>query len=250
MRGYWTLLRRELGSYFISWTGYVVLTVVLFLLGLSFVGLLAALNTEALTTSLSELFFETPYFWLILLLVTPLITMRTFAREKSTGTFETLMTAPVGDLAVVLAKFSGALLFYALMWLPLLVCVFVLKHHVREPAALDVGKTGVALLGLLLLGLLYLALGCLASALSRSQMSAAMAGYAAGISLFMISFLSYAVPPQAGWTAQALAYVNSVEHVKDFARGVVDSRAVVYYLSLAAFFLHLTLKAVQSRRWK
>jgi ABC-2 type transport system permease protein len=250
MQAWWTLLRRELGIHFFSWTGYVVVGIVVFLLGLSFVGLLEALNTEPITTSITELFFETNYFWLILLLVSPLITMRTFAREKTAGTFETLMTAPVSDTQVVLAKFFGAALFYLLMWLPLIGCTLVLRHYAQETAALDPGKLATSFLGVMLIGFLYLALGCFASALSSSQVSAAMGSYAVGISLFMVSFLSYAMPPQSGWLAVCLGHANSIEHMKDFARGMVDSRAVVFYLTLTGFFIHLTLKAVESRRWK
>ena len=80
----------------------------------------------------TELFYATPFFWLILLLAAPVITMRLFAQEKFSGTFETLMTTPVSDLQVVLAKFTAALLFYLVMWLPLLACMFVVRHYTQR----------------------------------------------------------------------------------------------------------------------
>src|SRR6266576_2827797 len=102
MQVYLSLARRELAGYFIS--------------------LLVKLQQEPTPMPITELFYITPFFWLVLLLATPVITMRLFALEKFSGTFETLMTAPVSDLQVVLAKFTAALLFYLVMWLPLLGC--------------------------------------------------------------------------------------------------------------------------------
>src|SRR5687767_4654708 len=100
MQVFFTLLRRELGTYFHSMTGYVIIAAVLGLLGLSLIDTLSALSSEATDAPLTEAFYSTFYFWLILLLTTPVITMRTFALEKFSGTYETLMTAPVSDLQV------------------------------------------------------------------------------------------------------------------------------------------------------
>jgi ABC-2 type transport system permease protein len=250
MQAYRTLVRRELGGHFISWTGYVVIAAVLFLLGLCFVNLLQALNTEPTDQPVMELFYSTYYFWLILLLAAPIITMRTFAFEKFTGTFETLMTTPVSDLEVVLAKFSAALIFYLLIWLPLLGLVFIVRHFGNDPAALDWGTLGSTFLGIFMLGLLFMALGCFASALTRSLIIAAMLAFALGISLFLLSFLAFSFAGQPGWQSTLFLHVSLIEQMKDFARGVVDTRALVFYLSLTVLFLYLTLKVVESRRWK
>src|SRR5512139_3083224 len=107
-----TLIRRELAGYFLSMTGYIIIGAAVFLMGFSFLVLLSKLQTEPSPMPITELFYVTPFFWLILLLATPVITMRLFALEKFSGTFETLMTAPVTDLQVVLAKFSAAMIFY------------------------------------------------------------------------------------------------------------------------------------------
>ncbi|HYV27122.1 MAG TPA: ABC transporter permease [Candidatus Eisenbacteria bacterium] len=250
MRAYWTLVRRELGGHFVSWTGYVVMAVVLFLLGLCFLNLLQALNGQPSDRPVTELFFSTVYFWLILQLASPVITMRSFAQEKSSGTFETLMTAPVSDHQVVLAKFSGALLFYCLSWLPLLGCLFIVHHFSRDQMVLDPATLGSTFLGIFLLGALYMALGCFASAISRSQSIAAMVSFALGLSLFLLSFLAYTFAGQTGWQSQLFTHLGLIEHLKDFARGVVDTRPIVLYLSLTVYFLFLTLKVIESRRWK
>jgi ABC-2 type transport system permease protein len=141
MQAYWTLVRRELGGYFSSLTGYVIIASVLLLLGFSFSDMLVKLNAMPMHMPLTELFYSTLYFWLILLLTAPVITMRAFAFERFSGTYETLMTAPVSDWEVVLAKFSGTLLFYLITWLPLLGCIAVVRYYTGEPTLLDLRTT-------------------------------------------------------------------------------------------------------------
>jgi ABC-2 type transport system permease protein len=250
MQVYLTLVRRELSGYFASLTGYMVIAVVLLLLGLSFNDMLVKLNVEATDAPLTEQFFITIYFWLILLITTPIITMRTFAQEKFAGTYETLMTSPVGDLEVVLAKYSGALLFFALTWLPLLGYFLLVRRYTHDSATADPLAFASAFLGILLIGSVYMSLGCFASALTRSQTMAAMFSYALGLGLFLLSLGSLMASPPAGWPSKLFSYISMAEHLEDFARGVVDTRCLVYYATLTAFFLFLTLKAVETRRWR
>jgi ABC-2 type transport system permease protein len=250
MQVFCTLVRRELGALFFSWIGYVVIAVVLFLLGLSSVDLLQKLNGEGIDQPLTGVFYGTWYFWLILLLAAPMITMRSFALEKSSGTYETLMTAPVSELQVVLAKFSGALFFYVIMCLPLLPWLFVARPFSSNVAIVDAGTVGSTFLGILLWGALYMSLGCLASALTRNQVIAAIISVASGVSLFLLSYISMAFTAKTGWKAELFAHLGLTEHMKDFARGVVDTRPLVFYLSFTLFFIFLTLKVVESRRWK
>jgi ABC-2 type transport system permease protein len=250
MRAWFTLMRRDLGSFFLSWTGYVIISVVVFLLGLCFSVMLQALNSETTEEPLMELFYNTHFFWYILLLACPIITMRSFAHEKFCGTFETLMTTPVSDLQVVLAKFSACLVFYLIAWLPLIACLFVVRHFSNDPNALEPGTLASTFLGIALLGGLFMSFGCFASSLTRSQIIAAMFSFAIGISLFLLSFLSYSMAGQLTWAAKLFAHVSLAEHMRDFSRGVVDVRPVVFFLSTTALFLFLTLKSVESRRWK
>ena len=250
MQTYWTLTRRELASYFLSLTGYVILAAVMFLTGLSFYLLLASLRQEPTPMPLTEVFYLTPFFWFILVLSTPVITMRLFALEKFSGTFETLMTAPVSDLQVVLAKFTAAMVFYMLMWAPLLACIFIVRHFTNDSATLEGGAIGSTFLGIFLLGCLFLSLGCLGSSLTRSQIVAAMVSFAGALSLFFVSFLGDRLELQTGWPAQVFSYVALVDHMQDFASGTVDTRPIVFCVTLTVVFLFLTLRAVESRRWK
>jgi len=250
MSTFLTLTRRELAAFFLSLTGYVVIAVVTLLIGASFAMLIHNLGTDPFPQPVTEVFFNSFLFWMIVILAAPVITMRLFALEKAAGTFETLMTTPVGDAQVVAAKFAAALGFYLVMWLPLAACLFIVRHFTHQ-GGLDAGTVAGMFLGIFLVGGLFLALGCFASALTRSQMAAAMIAFVLGVSLFSFGFLAKAVPAgAASWTAPVLAYLNLFDQMDDFARGVVDTRAVVFYLSAAFCFLFLTLRVVESRRWK
>jgi ABC-2 type transport system permease protein len=250
MRIFWTLLRRELAAFFLSPNGYVIIAAVTLLVGLSFVVLIAGVGSDPFTEPVTEMFYSTFYFWLILLLGTPVITMRLFAQEKASGTFETLMTTPVGDAQVVGAKFSAAVIFYLVTWLPLLACLLVVRHYTNQTSALDAGSVGGMYLGIFLIGSVFLSLGCLASALSQSQMMAAIISLVLGVSLFSLAYLAKATPVTTHWQTQVLAVFNLFDQMHDFARGAVDTRAVLFSVSATFLFLFLSLRVVESRRWK
>ena len=245
-----TLLRRELGAIFLSLTGYVIIASVTLLNSLSFVVLMTNLGNDPSPMPVTEMFYRTYFFWLVVLLAAPIITMRLFALEKAAGTFETLMTTPVSDLQVVAAKFATAIIFYMVSWLPMVACLFVVRHFTNQPGALDAGTVGGMYIGIFLVGCLFLSLGCFASAISRSQMAAAMISFVLGVTLFSLGFLAEALPATAQWQSQVPSYFGLFEQMHDFARGVVDTRTVVFYVSATFFFLFLTLRAVESRRWK
>lgn len=250
MRIFLALLRRELAAIFFSVTGYVIVAAAAFLNGLGFIVLMITLGANATPMPVTEAYYQTPFFWLIVLLGTPVITMRLFALEKYSGTFETLMTTPVSDLQVVASKFAAALFFYLVMWLPLLACLFIVQHFTRQ-SGLDAGTVNGMFLGVLLVGGLFLSLGCFASALTRSQMAAAMIAFMLGVCLFSFGFLARAIPAGAPqWQSQVISYFGLFDQMGDFARGVVDTRAVIFYVSAAFCFLFLTLRVVESRRWK
>jgi|ERR1019366_3645236 ABC-2 type transport system permease protein len=251
MRVYWTLVRRELAGFFLSLTGYVIIAAALFLMGYSFVIILGKLQKPLpMSMPVTELFYNTQFFWLLLLLTTPVITMRLFALEKFSGTFETLMTTPVTDFQVVAAKFTAAILFYLLMWLPMLGCLLVVHHYAGGTDVLDSGVVGGTLLGILLLGGLFISLGCCASALTRSQVIAAMISLVFGASVFLLGYLANHPPAQETWQSQVLGCFDLFKQMRDFARGVMDTRPMVLLVSLTLFFLFLTLRVVESRRWK
>lgn len=250
MRVFMALVRRELGSAFQSLVGWVVMAVTALLTGISLVDLVTKLMDRPTDSPVTELFYQSAYFWVILLVVSPMITMRTFAAEKSSGTYEALMTTPVGDWQVVLAKFTGSLLFFGLTWLPLLAVLVVLRRVTGEAGLLDPGSTVGAFLGVMLIGCVYMSLGCFASALTRSQIIAAMVAFLLGIGLWVVSLRPLAGNPGEGKLGRALDHLSLLRHMDDFARGIIDSRHLTFYLTVTWLFLFLTQRVVESRRWK
>ena len=115
---------------------------------------------------------------------------------------------------------------------------------------LDPGALAGALSGILLLGMVFMSAGCLASALTRSQTVAAIMSFCTGTSLLLLSFLAWAHSGEAGEKGRMYAQVNIVEQIQDFASGVVDTRPLVLYTTLTAFFLFFTKRVVEGRRWK
>lgn len=249
MQVYWTLTRRELGTFFHSWIGYIVIAGAVFLMGFSFYTLLEKLQGDAMQMPITELFLNF-CFWLILLFSAPLITMRLFALEKYSGTFETLMTAPVRDDVVVFAKYSAALIFYMIMWLPLVACIFILRSFTQGAPPVESGTLFSTFLGIFLLGTFYMAIGCFASSMTRNQVTAAMSSFAIGLVFFLLSFLADQFPIEKTWLGQAVACASIWRQMQEFARGVVDTRYIVFYLTSAVFFLFLTCRVIESRRWK
>jgi len=250
MSAYLTLTRRELSAFFLSLSGYVTIAAMVLLMGQSLAGLLGQLQGAATSAPITQLYYSTPYFWYVILLGGPLITMRLFALEKFSGTFETLMTTPISDLQVVLAKFTAAMIFYVLAWLPLLGCMLVLRRYITNTESFDGGLFGSLFLGIFLLGGLFISIGCFASALTRNQITAAMISFAIGYSFFLVSSLSGQWKTPTPWLTDILSQVSLVGDMQDFARGTVDTRHIVFYVTLSVLFLFLTLRVVESRRWK
>ena len=129
-------------------------------------------------------------------------------------------------------------------------CALPIWHFTQQTAALDWHTLGATYLGIFLVGSLFISLGCFASSLTRSQMAAAMISFVLGVGLFSLGFLALALPSNSEWQTQVLAYFNLFDQMHDFARGVVDTRAVIFYVSATFLFLFLTLRVVESRRWK
>jgi ABC-2 type transport system permease protein len=250
MRVFFVLLRRELSGFLASFAGYLTIAAVLFLLGLGFNDMLSKLNRDATEIPLTEGFFASFYFWIILLLTAPIMTMRSFALEKFSGTHETLMTSGVSDLQVVLAKFAGAWIFYTITWLPFLGYLLILRAYSNDPSAFDFHALTTTFLGIILVGAAFMALGCFASSLTRNQIVAAMVGYALGLTLFLLSLRSLIPAPEESWASKAFEYIAMTEYLQQCARGIIDTRFLTYYSSLTVFFLFLTLKAVEARRWR
>jgi ABC-2 type transport system permease protein len=243
------LVRRELGGAFKSLVGYIVISVVLLEVGFSLLDLIKKLGGQPADVPLTQLFYQSVYFWITLLTTTPIITMRSFAAERSSGTYEALMTTPVGDLSVVFAKYVGGMLFYLFTWLPFLAVLAVLRNVSHESAFLDPRTTGGAFLGIFLIGSLYISMGCFASALTRSQMIAAILSFLLGVGLWIVSLRPSVDNPLEGRWGAVLDHLSITRHMYDFAAGIIDSRHVVFYVSGTVLFLFLTTRVVESRRW-
>jgi ABC-2 type transport system permease protein len=245
MRTTAAIARKEFLSFFFAPMAYIVTASFLVMNGFLFSLILAALSQPGSSSaSPMALFFGgTMFFWIFMILMAPAITMRLGAEERKTGTLETLMTAPVSDAEVVLGKYLGAVAMYAALWLPTLLYCGVLSRF----SPVDWGTVGTGYLGVLLVGMLFLAVGLFTSFASRNQVVAAILAFGILVLLILASILSFLATDPL-WKG-VLEYIDLWGLMQNFARGVVDSRAVVYCLSGAALFLALAHQALQARRW-
>jgi len=250
MRRFFTLLHREVSHYFHQPLAYVVLFFFLLLTGTNFHAGISVLNRETGQTSVVEAFFNTVLFWFPLVLIFPLLTMRLFSEEYKMGTIETLMTAPVRDGQVVLAKVLGAFVFYLVLWAPSVLYFFIFQWVTGQNAAGAIGSYLGAYTLLVLIGLFYLSLGCLASALTENQIVAAVIALALISLMFFLSLLSFLFLNASPALRELSYYFSTIEHMAEFSRGVFDTRPVVFYVSMTAFTLFLTFHVFQYRRWK
>lgn len=250
MRRFGVLLRREIARAFGQPVAWVFMACFLLLMGVNFQTAVAALNREPSTITALEAFFNSLLFWFPFLLSFPLLTMRTFSEEYKLGTIETLMTAPVRDGEVVLAKYAGAFAFYAVLWIPTGLYFAAFAWLARQPPADSAWAFAGAYGIVLLAGSFFLALGCLASALTDNQVVAAVTSGAMVCLAFFLGLLGFFFPNTSPELRQLVYLFSTLEHFGDFSRGVFDSRPVVYYLSLACFTLYLTTHAFRARRWR
>lgn len=250
MSVFWALWKREVSSAFQTPMAWVILFFLLLITGFNFYAGVSALNHGPTEVTVVESFFNTIFFWFPFLLLFPLLTMRLYSEEYRSGTVEPLMTAPVRDTQVVLAKFFGVLFLYAVLWIPTSVYFLIFWMQTRLTAAGAVGAYLGAYSLLLLMGMFYLALGCLCSSLTRNQVTAAVATFAL-ISLFFLTGLLTFLSGSVGALMQGISVTLSpIEQMTQFSRGIVDTRAVVWYLVMAALSLFLTLHSFQARRWR
>ena len=250
MRKFLTLLSREIRSYFFSPIAYIVLVFFLIVSGVDFYFQISFMNQRAVPYSVQEAFFNSVFFWFAFVLIFPLITMRLFAEEFKLGTIEPLMTAPVRDWQVVLAKYFGALFFYVILWIPTTLYFVIFQATTHEPAA---GSTGAYLGGylmILLLGMFYHSIGCFASVLTRNQIVAAIISFAAITLLFFLGLVSFVLRDISSETQQLLGYFSAIEQMGTLSRGVIDTRPIVLYLSMTIVMLTFTYQAFQSRKWR
>ena len=228
---------REIQTYFTSPMGYIVALVFLALTGFFFGLSVSELFPEATIKS----YIDASAF--ILVLLAPAMTMRLMAEEQKLGTVELLLTSPVRDWEVVLGKFLASLTFF-IVTLAMTLYYVVLLYAFGSP---DSGPVWSGYLGLILYGATALSVGLLASSLTNNQIVALVVGF--GI-LLILSLIDLASGQVDGVWETILSQIGLTAHLDDFSRGIVDTNNIVYYLSVTAVFLFLTVRAVETRRWR
>jgi ABC-2 type transport system permease protein len=236
------IVGREWRAYFLSPLAYVILTAYMFLNGFIFSRIVAFLSTPGVPRErFLSLMFTNTYFWIFTLFIVPIITMRLLAEERKSGTLEVLLTSPVSEATVVLGKFLGALGFYLVVWVPSL--VFVL--YLGSKTAVDFGSVASGYLGIALIGAYFISIGVFASTLTKNQIVAAILTFAMLIPLFSAGLFQSGADPSR---QSVIDYLNMWDHMDEFARGIVDTRRLVYYLSGMAFFLFLSTVVLSSKK--
>lgn len=242
-----TIARREVLSFFVSPIAYVVATVWLLFFGIVFY-LLALFFTQQPpggNNSLIQSFFGgTTLFYLPLLVFTPVLTMRLLAEERSSGTIETLLTAPVSETQIVLGKYLAAMTFWVVLWMPTLFYVWIASGTGED--VIDLGAVAATYVGLFCVGLLYMAVGLLMSAVARNQIVAAMLTFLVLGGLFIIGLGSYASLDDS--MKAVFEYLGLWTQMASFSKGIIDTRYLAFDLSLAGFALFLTVRVLQTNR--
>jgi len=262
MKGMATILRRELASLFWTPMGWMLLVVSLFVNGFLVWAQLAATGgnvTIALQGGLGKGFL----FWMLLITLPPLLSMRLFAEEARSGTLEYLLTSPVTDAAVVIGKFLAATTFMALLWLSV-PAYGAIVHQLGTPP--DWAALWCAYFGAVLVSGLFVGISLLASSLVRAPLLAAFLAFmACFLWLALPSILSMILVPLrdlfATWTqdwqaveSMLLSAIRSMDVTRHFAQsfmpGVLDSAEVIFFVTWTGFFLFLTTRALEARRWR
>ncbi|HVB37624.1 MAG TPA: ABC transporter permease subunit [Vicinamibacterales bacterium] len=256
MRNILTIARKELKSYFTSPIGYVVIGLFALIFGYFYLAILSFFVRQSMQVSqfsmggaqtvnvndqmLRPLLLNTTVLTLFIL---PMVTMRTYSEEKRSGTIELLLTSPITDVQIILGKFLGAFALYALMLAVTLIHVgllFAYGNPEWQPIV-------TAYVGLLLMGGSFISLGLFISSLTKNQIVAGMITFGAFLMFWVIDWIgSFSGPTVAAITN----YLSITQHFDDFSKGVVDLSHVVFYLSFIAFGLFLTLRSVDSERWR
>jgi len=254
MRNFWTIFKRELRVYFTSPIAYAIMVIFLVAAGYFFYNSLAYYsllsfqamrnpyleNLNLVDMVLSPLFGNIS---VVMLLMVPVLTMRLWSEEKKSGTLELLFSYPVRDIEVLLGKYCAALAVFMIM-------VGLTGFYQLVLWALGQSAPGVALsgyLGMLLLGAAFIALGVFVSSLTENQIVAAAVSFGVLLLFWVIGWSASTVEAPLG---RVFEYLSLVKHLVNFAKGVIDTADVVYYLVMIFFFLFLTMRSLESKRWR
>ena len=250
MKGFFAIVRRELLAYFLSPLAYVILTTFLLVFGAIFQFVLGQLSDPRYpSANVFPILFGNIFTWLILILYCSALTMRLLAEDRKSGAIESLLTAPVTEWGVVAGKFTGAFLFYLVLWVPTLVYVVILWYFQQAGARLDFGPIAGGYLGVLLIGALFLSIGTFASSLFKNQVVAAIVSFSILLVLWAGGALLAPDMP-VGPMKSVFEYTNLIDHMSEFGKGVVDTRRLLFHLSGTVLFLYLTVRSLEVRKWR
>ncbi|HBE15947.1 MAG TPA: ABC transporter [Ruminococcaceae bacterium] len=230
------IIKRELSSYFNSAIGYIVLAVFYFFSGLFFYMYCLLSNT----TSMSYVFLS---MLMIVMLVIPIITMKSFSEERKQKTDQALLTAPISLTEMVLGKFFGAFLLYCICNAIYVLYAVILSFY----AAPDWAVFLTTMLGMLLMGGALIAIDLFISALTESQVIAAVVSIGIGLLIYMLDSLSNVF--NVDWLTNFLRNISFDAHFTNFINGIINLSSVVFFLSVIAVFLFLCVRVFEKRRW-
>ncbi len=241
-----SLLRKEISGFFSSLTGYIVIIVFLLANSLFLWVFPGSYNIpDNGYSTLEPLFVISP--WVFLFLVSA-VTMRMFSEEKRQGTLELLITRPLSEMQMVLAKYFAAVLLVLLSLIPTLIFFYSVYHLGNPVGNIDTGGTWGSFIGLFFLAAIYASIGIFASSITDNQIVSFI--LAAIISLFLyIGFDAISVLPIFTNKESYITLLGINEHYKSMSRGVIDSRDIVYFVGVALLFLLFTRTVLQSRKW-
>jgi ABC-2 type transport system permease protein len=250
------IANKELRSYFNSPIAYAVIGFFAFAFGFMFWVFLRGFVAESMRMTMSQMGAAGPVninqmmlrplvmqISVIVLFMLPMVTMRTYAEEKRSGTIELLLTSPITDWQIIVGKFLGALGLYAAMLFVTILYMAILFWFGNP----EWRPVAAGYLGLLLMGGCFISVGLLISSLTKNQIVAGFLTFAVFLMLWVINWIGEGSGPI---TREIVTYLSITEHFDDFARGVIDSKHVIYYLSFITFGLFLTAKSVDSERWR
>jgi ABC-2 type transport system permease protein len=259
MKGILAIYRRELGGYFVSPIAYVVTGFFLFLTGYYFYSILTGVIDYSMKMQMQSQFGAPPQFdapalvirnftgfaTTILLFLVPMLTMGVYAEERKRGTMEMLMTSPITELQIVLGKFAASLTMFVAMLSPTLLYHLVMSQY-SDPA-LPWKILWVGYLGVFLLGASLLALGTYISSLTENQI---VAGVVTFVVFLVLWLLNMGGRGDDTVISRIRNYISILQHNESFAQGVIDTSSIIFYLSVVTLGLFLTLRNLDSMRWR
>lgn len=252
MRHVPALLLRELSAYFLGPMAYLILLAFQFIALVNFIELMETLGrSQSVFPSGDDpinLYIPGSVgFWIALLVAIPLLTMRLLAEERRSGTLETLLTVPVTEVEVVVAKWLAGVLMYLALLLPFFVYLPFLHHFGQYP--FDLGPVAGLAIGLTSMGLMFVAIGLFFSALTKNQIVAAIGTFAALFVILILAMIQYgtALRRASAW-GETLRYLTVVSQLREFAAGQVDCRYLALHFSIAVFFVWLAIQVLRVKR--